>query len=444
MCEGLAARMPVATGKRRAAQEPEAGAAGAPLRKAARRAAAGARGAEDGRRRQAEEEEDESESGSAAGSGSGSSSGPDEESEEESEEGPEVGLDQHGRIYPGVEGPCNYGFRALDNCLRAGQGSVAEALVADCRAVFTARQAEDDVAYSAGETYFVGADAEPRCALERLALDVFRFHAEGLRFDPARSGAEWWTLVLDAEDSDVSWHWDKDYGMEDFDVNVFPNISTVTYCAAAGGATMVLEKTAPPRASADVSGPAGPHAMVSRPKLGKHISFDGRFLHYASTDLLGLFPAQPKAQRAPSPPAGPRVTFLVNVWFNHRPQDAVVLPQDVLGRLTLPATEQLWTPQGMRPQRPIELRCEAAHSQLDYPLGGDKSGFSVLLRLPGQAKLAPVGADADSILIEFDPQALPLVVANGTRAPDDREEEEEEEDEEDEEEDEDEGEEQDA
>ncbi|MCX7312546.1 MAG: CoA-binding protein, partial [Alphaproteobacteria bacterium] len=56
-----------------------------------------------------------------------------------------------------------------------------------------------------------------------------------------------------------------------------PSVAVVT--TTAGGATMVLEKTAPPRASADVSGPAGPHAMVSRPKLGKHISFDGRFLH---------------------------------------------------------------------------------------------------------------------------------------------------------------------
>jgi hypothetical protein len=79
----------------------------------------------------------------------------------------------------------------------------------------------------------------------------------------------------------------------------------------------------------------------------------------------------------------------------------------------------------MRPQRPVELRCGATLSQFDYPLGGDKSGYSVLLRLPGQAALAPLGADADSILIEFDPQALPSVVANGTRASDDSEQDEE-------------------
>lgn len=44
--------------------------------------------------------------------------------------------------------------------------------------------------------------------------------------DVKASGAEWWTLVLDPEDSVVGFHWDKDYTVEgDCGVNVFPHVS---------------------------------------------------------------------------------------------------------------------------------------------------------------------------------------------------------------------------
>lgn len=39
------------------------------------------------------------------------------------------------------------------------------------------------------------ANAQPRNALEALALDVFRAHTGKARFDEAKSGAEWWTQV---------------------------------------------------------------------------------------------------------------------------------------------------------------------------------------------------------------------------------------------------------
>jgi|TARA_B100001142_G_scaffold7578_1_gene7520 hypothetical protein len=47
-------------------------------------------------------------------------------------------------------------------------------------------------------------------------------------FDPSRSGAEWWTQVIDARD-EIGTHWDKDYGLESANVNVHPQIATVTY-----------------------------------------------------------------------------------------------------------------------------------------------------------------------------------------------------------------------
>jgi hypothetical protein len=41
--------------------------------------------------------------------------------------------------------------------------------------------------------------------------------------------------MFDAEDSDVSWHWDKDYGMEDFDVNVSSVVVVVVVVVGGGG-----------------------------------------------------------------------------------------------------------------------------------------------------------------------------------------------------------------
>ena len=42
------------------------------------------------------------------------------------------------------------------------------------------------------DTQWIAADATPRCTLEGIALDVFKFHVQGFKdFNPANSGAEW-------------------------------------------------------------------------------------------------------------------------------------------------------------------------------------------------------------------------------------------------------------
>jgi len=58
------------------------------------------------------------------------------------------------------------------------------------------------------------ASGVPRCGLESLALSIFREHAKGAKFDPSRSGAEWWTQAIDVRD-DIGVHFDRDYGMEE-------------------------------------------------------------------------------------------------------------------------------------------------------------------------------------------------------------------------------------
>ena len=143
----------------------------------------------------------------ASGSGNDAESGSDAEHE--------LSLDEHGRT--AIRGTCDYRPRVWD-------GVVAEAavpaLVADCKAAYlkvTTQTAMTGITYSTNATYWVGADTAPRTALERFALSVFRFHSRRARFDPARSGAEWWTQVVSARDAEVGtigFHWDRDYDLQ--------------------------------------------------------------------------------------------------------------------------------------------------------------------------------------------------------------------------------------
>lgn len=334
----------------------------------------------------------------------------DDDSSSESSAAPEIGLDQNGRIVPGVGGPINYDFRSMHNCV-----NVSEILLEDCKTVFSARQAEDEDAYSSGETFFVRACEEPKSALEQMAMDVFKFHAHGLTFDPEKSGAEWWTLVLD-EESDVTFHWDKDYGLEDYGVNVFPHISTVTYLANAGGATLVLQKLAPPHYSAPIVGPCGETAFCSKPCAGKHISFDGRLLHAASSDLLSIFSGKSDAMESSS--QGTRVTFLVNLWFNHIPRDAEPLPEKVRADLKMPFTANdktcsPWTKtveaaQATAEARPVlvDVSKDGPKEELTYDFGDQDNRHKVKLIIPKTTKPTPT----DSIFLRFGPSVVPQLI----------------------------------
>ncbi|CAN0429479.1 unnamed protein product, partial [Ectocarpus sp. 13 AM-2016] len=122
----------------------------------------------------------------------------------------------------------------------------------------------------------------------------------------------------------------------------------------------------------EVSGEAA-KAWVSRPALGKHICFDGRYLHAAPAELA-LPPPSTGLDETPPPEGGlrggdgagrskkrdkdgkskvvlpgssvdgkggssnttarrRRVTFLVNVWLNHTPRTAAPLPAPTAAEL---------------------------------------------------------------------------------------------------------------
>ena len=219
--------------------------------------------------------------------------------------------------------------------------TILPTFLSDCSRAFTARSKDSpNEAYSAGATFFVPALMHPRCALEALALEVFNAHTRGLEagrdYDPDRSGAEWWTLVLesptggggggaggdeggegtaataaasaaaangdggdeddddsDDEDDEVGMHFDADYGLEAQLPNylLHPRVATVTYLSDVGVPTLVLDKAPPPPADLTKSGLRGgiERGWLSHPRFGKHLAFDGRLLHGAPGTFFPAF-----------------------------------------------------------------------------------------------------------------------------------------------------------
>ena len=70
-------------------------------------------------------------------------------------------------------------FASFPSALIVGQDKMQD-LVHDCELAFTARTKEDSDAYSSGATFFAPAAIKPRCALEKLAMDIFQAHTKGL------------------------------------------------------------------------------------------------------------------------------------------------------------------------------------------------------------------------------------------------------------------------
>jgi hypothetical protein len=281
-------------------------------------------------------------------------------------------------------------FQCLLGRELSGAPALHAALLRDCASVFCET------------SFWLGAGARPRCALESLARDVFEFHARSAQFDAACSGAEWWVQLRRVGDEsagpeDIGFHWDKDEDLVDsHGLNVHPQVSTVTYLAARGAPTLVLDGTEPGLEYGDLNAVRRPvlGAHLSRPVLGKHLAFDGHLLHGA-----------PKALSPPEDRGTLRCTLLVNVWLNHRPTGVEVFPDDALPQLALAAGALSL---GLRheglvlPAKVLAGRGRGASQQLAFPFG--PSGWEHVLRL-ALPPLADLSADHG---------AFDLVLARGT------------------------------
>ena len=248
-------------------------------------------------------------------------------------------VDTNNRI--SFDGVLSFEFANFENFL-SNDPVIIDALRDDCLRAFTSRRSDvndDDTSsvnsneyHNSGSTFFQRSDLKPRCRLEELAMSIFRFHTKNAKFDAALSGAEWWTQVVDSED-DIGFHWDRDYGYEGrTGKNLYPHLATVTYLTNRGGPTAILSKVGLRNSDDCHAGPATV-VVLSEPVIGKHIKFDGRLLHAAPSNLI---PREAHLeQRMDDMTAGnqeglgkfKRVTFLVNIWLNHIPEQATSFPE---------------------------------------------------------------------------------------------------------------------
>ena len=245
----------------------------------------------------------------------------------------ELTLDEQGRCIIG--GSVDLSTRCFEHALPV----VSDSLLADAAAAFTARAAGVGEELSAGCTFWVPAvTKKPKTSLEQLALDIFTFHARDAVFEPSKSGAEWWTLVIDESDM-VGLHWDRDYDLQaDQGLLLHPMVSTVTYLTTprAAAPTVVLGRPSPLLASESPCGSV-PSAAACWPALGRHLAFDGKLLHGALPNLTPS-PTTPTPPAPAAAAARKRVTFLVNVWLNHVPWGAEKLPKSIAKQLSVAAS----------------------------------------------------------------------------------------------------------
>ena len=218
-----------------------------------------------------------------------------------------------------------------------------------------------------------------------------------VQYDPTKSGAEWWVQIRPspektgryamleeqekktADDNDrnknddhdkngITFHWDKDEDLRLLlcggNTYIHPHLSTVTYLTDKGAPTLavncrihnltgewivpssvVLPSTTASDDDDDDDQQQQQQGFVSWPRVGKHLSFDGRFLHAAPTNLMppGLFDRQCQFTSTGKVPdkinrrlqrRHRRVTFLCNIWLNFKPFNVDRFPESMMNKMS--------------------------------------------------------------------------------------------------------------
>jgi Putative zinc finger in N-recognin (UBR box) len=174
------------------------------------------------------------------------------------------------------------------------------------------------------DTFWIDAnhDGQGLCELEQLALCVFQRHAS-MRSLENLAGAEWWVQVKDlsSDNAAVDLHYDKDENLaQAFGLGCFPMLSTVTYLTENSYPTLVF-----PHRHDEAEDEQMESLLVSHPRRGKHLAFDGRLLHGAPASKAMCLQASDVEF------TGIRVTFLVNVWQHAKPCGINALTPSVRG-----------------------------------------------------------------------------------------------------------------
>ncbi|OQR85073.1 hypothetical protein ACHHYP_12372 [Achlya hypogyna] len=285
-------------------------------------------------------------------------------------------------------------FKCFRDLLGDLSSTAHEQLLEDCKTCFTCREVEDGDNYSLGSTFFVRASDTPSCGMEALAQKIFALHTAGMEFNPANSGAEWWTQHIDHRDN-IGFHWDRDYGLEeDSEMHVHPVVGTVTYLCVNAGPTVIVDKRGTFPYGASIEGPLT-KCIVSRPIAGKHITFDGELLHGAPSSLA--FPEVDEDAE------GLRVTFLVNIWVDHVPIQSERIAEDIAGtlKLTAAAVAPLQLRTGDTERAIAEEYPEDAPTKLHrWGITSAEEDFIIQVALPVTLRGPQAGSTVDCVLLK--------------------------------------------
>eukprot|EP01039_Chlorochromonas_danica_P003227 gene3227-3534_t len=368
-------------------------------------------------------------------------------------------------------------------------------IVYDCALAFNCRAIEsEDENYSTGCTYFIRDNETPKTGLEQLAQEIFRLHSRGKTFNPALSGAEWWTQVIDERD-DIGVHWDRDYGMEEeMGMHVYPHFATVTYFAEKGSPTVIFDQPGTIDHSFEFVGKF--KAMeFSRPTLCKHIAFPGNLLHAAPSAIMfgedeegsltgdeeedeeeeeeeedrvvfveeeeetsgpdddhsGRKVTTTAASSSSAPVVPPtcslegeetfqsildhiqekRITFLVNIWFNHIPSQSVRCGEDLFPKFKTTTAKDLFrlkpSPATMSTDRTIfPLKDEDCSRSVTLKFVANEIKYEVLMPLPTTDYLWEILNKDEMAAMEYTGNSLVELKYAANQADSDEEEEEEE------------------
>jgi hypothetical protein len=284
--------------------------------------------------------------------------------------------------------------------LTSGSGTLDEVLN-DCRECFDCKQSSGS--YSTGTTFFISADAKPRCTLERLALEIFRHHTREIpEMDSSSSGAEWWTQYIDTRD-DIGFHWDRDYGLEEESILRYPDIATVTYLSGNGGNTIIADLAGDLEITEELIGTTDSFSRfaVSRLIPRKHIAFSGHLLHGAPSNMYEVEEVDDKISEDEYSEEGMhRVTFLVNIWINHKPKQILQVSNKLMKKLSDKTDISMAFLEGVPSVLTMSPHSiEVSRKYTGKVIQNEKS-YQLTIHLPVEEELAAKLSDNDSVIIE--------------------------------------------
>ena len=203
------------------------------------------------------------------------------------------------------------------------------------------------------------------------------------------------------EGSSIGFHWDMDLEvMRDHGLGLHPHLSTVTYLSDAGAPTAVAAQRRPD-IEAGVRLQARRRVCLSFPSVGKHFSFDGRYLHGAPAATPPAAHAKQQAKPSAPPISAPlRVTFLVNIWLGYTPAGVRRLsPSSPLGSSAAPRSSAAATRPSPAMLAPVPSPgCEPCpHETLRLPAEAARRRFPIMW----------IGDEVDVELSLATPAALP-------------------------------------